>query len=433
VNTYGTRVATILQGCLLLVLCPQPASPQANAAPAKEAPPSPVLAATNQASPLQGPKAPEISQANASQSTAPASNPARLVPRTAEDRERTFRAEHHVILNVFVADASGNPVTGLKQEDFTLLDDQQPQTIASFKAMTGSAVMAPAHVLLMLDSLNNSASTIAYARKDLENFLGQNHGSLAYPVSIARLTDSGVSAGKPSRDGNALIADLRMLPNDIHVKIRAQGPPPSVTTVGRTFDPTKSITSYDPMTEDLNQRFTLSVPAVASLAAQQEDVPGRVILVWIGPGWPLLSGPGFLPDTPDMKRNFFAHIVSLSTALREAQMTLDVVASPRMLRDAGLGEDYYLPFLNGVETVAQANSANLALPVLAYQSGGQVLEESKDLAADIDKCNADLGSYYVLSFDSVPAAEPDQYRSLQVKVNRPGLTVRTNAAYYAQP
>jgi hypothetical protein len=160
VNTYGTRIATVLQCCLLLVLCPQAASPQSNAA------------------------APPISQSNASQSTVPTPDrPARLVPRTAEDRERTFRAEHHVILNVFVADASGNPVTGLRQEDFTLLDNQQPQTIASFKAMTGSTPMAPAHVLLMLDSLNNSASSIAYARKELENFLGRNHGSLANPVS----------------------------------------------------------------------------------------------------------------------------------------------------------------------------------------------------------------------------------------------------------
>jgi hypothetical protein len=104
-----------------------------------------------------------------------------------------------------------------------------------------------------------------------------------------------------------------------------------------------------------------------------------------------------------------------------------------MLRDEGLHEDYYQAFLNGVATADQASSGNLALPVLAYQSGGQVLEESTDLAADIDKCIADAKSYYVLSFDSAPAVNADEYHSLQVKVNKPGLTVRTNTAYYAQP
>jgi VWFA-related protein len=416
-----------------------PSNPEINQAPpppGDEAPPSSVSSAAEQANPppSQAPKPPETPQATSGQSTMPAPNrPVKLIPRSAEVRERTYRAEHHVILNVFVADASGNPVTGLKQEDFTLLDNQQPQQIASFKAVMGSTPMAPAHVLLMLDSVNNSTSTIAYAGKELEKFLGRNQGSLAYPVSIVRLTDSGTSASQPSRDGNALIGELRMLPNDVHVNRRDQESPPSLITFGPLFDPSKIISPPNPVAEDMNQRFLVSIPAVAGLAAEQEDVPGRVILVWIGPGWPLLSGPGILPDTPEIKRNFFAHIVDLSTELREAQMTVDAVSSPKMLREAGLGGNYYQAFLNGVTTVDQAKAGNLALPVLAYQSGGQVLEKSKDLAAAIDRCIADAGSYYVLSFDSVPAANPDQYRSLQVKVNKPGLTARTNMSYYARP
>ncbi len=439
VNTYGARIARIIQGCLLLVLYTRPASSQANPASAQD--PNVqievnVNSAAEQANPppSQEPKTPEPPQAAPGQSIAPAPNPpVQLIPRSAEVRERTYRAEHHVILNVFVADASGNPVMGLKQEDFILLDDQQPQQITSFKAVTGSTAFAPPHILLVLDSVNNSASGIAYARKELEGFLGQNQGSLPYPVSIVRLTDSGISPGQPSRDGNALISQLRMLPNDVHVKVRGRQPPPSPTTPGHSFDPTKTIIVPNPAAEDLNQRFTLSIPALATLAAEQENVPGRAILVWIGPGWPLLSGPGYLPDTPETQSNFFAHIVGLSTALREAQITLDMVSSPKMLLDAGLGAAYYQAFLNGVPTASQANAANMALPVLADQSGGQVLEDSNDLAAEINKCVADAGSYYVLGFDSVPASNPDEYRSLQVKVNKQGLTVRTNTAYYAQP
>jgi hypothetical protein len=46
----------------------------------------------------------------------------------------------------------------------------------------------------------------------------------------------------------------------------------------------------------------------------------------------------------------------------------------------------------------------------------------KDLAAAIDRCIADAWSYYVLSCDSVSARNPDEYRSLQAKVNKPGVT-----------
>ena len=139
VNTYGTPIARILQGCLLLVLCTRSASSQAN-------PPA-----------FQEPAASETPEATSGQSTTPAPNqPVKLVPRSAEVRERTYRAEHHIILNVFVADASGNPVAGLKQEDFILLENEQPQQIASFKAVRGSEAFAPPRVLLMLDSVNNS-------------------------------------------------------------------------------------------------------------------------------------------------------------------------------------------------------------------------------------------------------------------------------------
>jgi len=414
VKTYSRRGATLLQGCLILVLFPQPALPQSQQAP------QPALSDSESKAPQSGSFPPSVRGVN---------RPVTLIPRSAQDRERASQAARHLILNVFVADASGNPVTSLKQEDFTLLDNRQPQKIASFKAAEGSTVMAPPHIMLMLDSVNNSSHAIAYARNGLEKFLGENRGSLRYPVSIVRLTDSGIGVGEPSRDGNALIRELRMLPDDIQVKRPDQESPPN--TMG--FNPPQSMNHLNPVTQDLNHRFTLSIQALAGLAVQQEDVPGRVILIWIGAGWPLLSGHDFLPDTSEIKSNFFGYLVILASELRKAQITLDAVSSPKMLRAAKLRPDYYQAFLNGVTTFDQVASGYLALPVLAYQSGGQILDESEDLAADIDKCIADAGSYYVLSFDSTAVGNPDEYHSLQVKVNKSGLTIRTNRSYYAEP
>jgi hypothetical protein len=39
-----------------------------------------------------------------------------------------------ITLDVVVTDKSGNPVPGLQQQDFTVLDDEQPQKILSFSA-----------------------------------------------------------------------------------------------------------------------------------------------------------------------------------------------------------------------------------------------------------------------------------------------------------
>jgi hypothetical protein len=114
-------------------------------------------------------------------------------------------------------------------------------------------------------------------------------------------------------------------------------------------------------------------------------------------------------------------------------MTVDTVATPDLLHSAGFSSGYYSPFLAAVTAPPQANAGNLALPVLASQSGGQVLDDGKDIAAEIAACLADADSWYALSFESAPSAQPDEYRTLQVKVNKPGLITRTNPAYYAEP
>jgi hypothetical protein len=114
-------------------------------------------------------------------------------------------------------------------------------------------------------------------------------------------------------------------------------------------------------------------------------------------------------------------------------MTVDTISSPNMVRDSGRRRAYYKPFLQGVQRADQADPGNLALPVLAYQSGGQVFEDDKELVGVIAKCIADLDSYYVLSFDSLRASRDNEYRALQITVNKPGLSPRTKASYYAQP
>jgi hypothetical protein len=90
------------------------------------------------------------------------------------------------------------------------------------------------------------------------------------------------------------------------------------------------------------------------------------------------------------------------------------------------------PFAEGPRTEAQATAGDLALQAIATQSGGRVLE-SKNIAEQIARCVADVQKYYALSFDSAPSTQIDEYHSLQVKVNKPGVKVLTSTLYYAEP
>ncbi len=372
-----------------------------------------------------------------------------LIPRSQAEREREIQVERHIILNVLVTDTTGKPVRGLIQQDFTLLDNQQPQTIATFKAVEGSAPDAHVHVILMLDALDNSSKDLRNERKEVEKFLGQNQGRLAYPVSIGLLTDSGGKVGKGSLDGNALISELKQLPMTGSAPVE-NDPVEPWHSAGKM---TVNNISTDEELSRRNRHFLLAVPSLMQLAKRQEDVPGRVLLEWIGPGWPLLAGPEFHADSLKAQTSFFAYIVDLSSALRVAQMTLDEVSPTNLVKHPGVRpqgddpqsylllkdgsrpskeSDDYRVFLNGVPALSDAKAGDLALPVLAYQSGGRIMDQSQDLAGEIAQCIADAESYYVLSFDSSPAKSPDEYHSLQLKVDKPGMTVHTTRAYYAQ-
>ena len=91
----------------------------------------------------------------------------------------------------------------------------------------------------------------------------------------------------------------------------------------------------------------------------------------------------------------------------------------------------YQGFLKGVTTPAGADSPNLGVQVLAVQSGGLVLNKSRDLPAQINRCLADGSSFYEVTFDAATGDGLGVYHSMDVTVDRPEATARTNSAYYA--
>jgi hypothetical protein len=93
----------------------------------------------------------------------------------------------------------------------------------------------------------------------------------------------------------------------------------------------------------------------------------------------------------------------------------------------------YMQFSKAVKTARQVQRGNLALQVLAYQSGGRVLNSSNDVAGEIATCVADASGFYVISFEGLAGDGPNEYHALEIKIDKPGLAARTRSGYYAQP
>ena len=129
---------------------------------------------------------------------------------------------------------------------------------------------------------------------------------------------------------------------------------------------------------------------------------------------------------------FSRSLVQVSTALREAQVTLNVLLPSTLFRTAESRDQHDDAFFNGIPNQDEVTAASLGLQALAHQSGGQILIGAKNISGGIAACMADAKSYYELTFDSPPAAQFGEYHSLQVKVEKPGAVVRTNTVYYAE-
>jgi VWFA-related protein len=317
--------------------------------------------------------------------------------------------DHRITLNVVVNDRSGKPVSGLQEQDFTLLDNKQPQKLLSFRAIDLTSQVPPPEVILLIDAVNTSFLTVSYERSQIVKFLGQNGGKLAQPVSIIFFTDTNTQVQTaPTSDGNTLIAAFDKNVTGLRTINRAQGLYGAV------------------------DRLDLSLRNLAQLSTYEASKPGRKMVIWISPGWPILTGPR-IELSNHQQEQLFSGVVSMSTTLRRANITLYSV-DPLGTNDAGsLRSVYYEEFLKGVKSVNKVQAGNLALQVLAVQSGGQALRASNDITALLNRCTEDATAYYELSFDPPPADGPNDYRSLEVKIGKPGLTARTRTGYYAQP
>lgn len=310
-------------------------------------------------------------------------------------------------LDVVVSNAAGTPVSGLQPEDFTLLDNGQQQGIVSLRSVNGmkGKTDPPVEVIFLIDAINSPFQTVASDRQWLSAFFKENGGELALPTSLVILTDYGINLqSRPTRDGKDLHRFLDANPSGLWSIKRSQG------AQGR-----------------LDREYS-SLGALDVLAQRLSEKPGRKLLIWLSHGWGVISNPGWIGGEKD-REAIYGTIASVSTELRKARITLYCV-SPY----GGFGRDEgYVKYLKGVYDSSHADLGDLLLPVLATQTGGQVPYGGNDLGPIIDRCIKDAQSFYVLTFNPPPAAHSNEYHRIEVRVDKPGLSVRTRAGYYANP
>ena len=321
-----------------------------------------------------------------------------------------------VTLDVVVTDKLGKEVTGLRPADFTLLDNKQPQTLISLQEASGVSAHpdVPVTVIIVVDAINEQAPTIFNERQRLESYFQGNGGHLSVPTSLIVLTSQDMRIeNHPTRDSKELTDFLDR----------------STASIGNAL----------PTTGRDQELARSSLVKLDSLAVALKRTPGRKLILWISHGWFWLNRFSSDPKLDDQIGNKF--IATLSTELREARITLYSIDPNGVFQantDPRKPEGYpiyfeYQHYLRPSDPPRHVDYGTLLLQVIAVQTGGQVLFSENDLGSMIDRCIADVNSYYALTFNAPTTQNTNGYHRIDIKMANPELTARTRTVYYARP
>lgn len=327
-----------------------------------------------------------------------------------EQQQRGAEIPDTVTLDVTVAGRNNpKPVAGLTEPNFTILDNEAPAKILSFKAVKQPADDPPIQIYLLLDTVNANFELVGAVRDRIAEFLKKNGPTLPYPLSFVVLSEKGVEIQKtPSTSTADLLVDL----NSIQTKLRN-------LTCATGF--------YGAV-----ERNQISLTALSRFAQVEHDKPGRKLFIWISPGWAYLSNPGIDLTSHDQIA-LFNNVVSLSTLLELSGITLYSV-DPIGVVDAGtFRTSYYETFVKGLASPKNAQWGNLSLQVLAVHTGGQALNSGNDIAGEISQCIDDASAFYIITIPRARGDKPNTLHTIQVKILDTNLKPRTLFGYYAQP
>ncbi|MFN2975202.1 VWA domain-containing protein [Terriglobus aquaticus] len=304
-------------------------------------------------------------------------------------------------LNLFV---NGSGADALRQGDLTLLDNGTPVPVQSL--LPPHAGNVPTHVILVIDDVNARATTVAYERSELKKFLTRNDGQLRVPLTIAVMTDTKMDIQPGfSQDGNAINQALQKYPIGLH-EIRRDS-------------------QYGGQ-----DRTNICLGSLRQLVQYASTIPGHKLILFLSPGWPLLSGPR-IQLTAKEQRGIYQSVAELQDSMLQADITLDML-NPFGPNESVGRSDYYQAFLKSAKKPGDVDIADLSLQVLATHNGGEVQQGSNDIDRMVDHALSEMDSRYTVSFTPAPAEAPNGFHSLKAQVNRPGVTVRMPDEYYTR-
>lgn len=360
-----------------------------------------------------------------------------------EDRPVFHTSTTAAVVDVIVRDRTGKPVQDLAETDFEVLEDGVPQRIISFESHMSEAPIAG---LGEADAIARPAAASIAPTQSLVALVFQQlpHQSRTMAVTAARAT---IDALAPDEFAGVFAVELSLVTMAPFTRDRATlraavdriltrapvslGPMSAEGVAERAGSGAGVQSAADRQFGDLRARFQsgLEVPqqqaaqatSLSGLASMMSRFAGRKSVVLFSEG--LAVSPrmdGVLALAQDGNVSFYTIDASgLSAGGPKALPRSDVDPSE-------LTGSSQIRRASWQKSFPEMDSTG-GLGPLADRTGGFYVSDTNDLRAAVSAVDADRRAFYVLAYASRRDTGDDASRHLEVRVNRPGVSVRARS------
>jgi VWFA-related protein len=383
----------------------------------------------------------------------------------AQEPQPTFRSSvTHVTTDVIPRDANGRFIPDLTKENFTILEDGVPQKIDSFALIHGGRtfnlveappVAAPEGIVLPTAPRRQTADA---SGRVVLIFVDDMHIEPEMTPHVRRLVQD--IADTLLHDGD-LVSMVSSGPSSIEIeptydRKRILGSVSRIRGVAMTPNELFKLLETSQGPGDIRQRAHLAFYTAYNILSSIERVANkRKAVLYISTGYDFdpfpearrgkdrIMGGRFSEPTRfilDEENPYFrlpavnadidlhAYMRELTLSANRANATIFTI-DPRGLAgvvDAG-------QYLDQSEWRTYLQKTQSTLRYIAEETGGFAVVNDNEFVSALKRIDAETSDYYVLGFYSTNPDPTKRVRQLEVKVDRPGVTVAARRAYSLKP
>jgi len=371
-----------------------------------------------------------------------------------------------VVVDVVVTDKKGQPVPGLKPENFTIEESGKKQKITTFVPPGGNQgttqapppgimtnrpeFIKPAGVptVLLLDATNSPFKDQAYGRSQMLKYVLQQLQS-GKPMAVVTLTDQLQVLQNFTTDPQILAQAIKNLHPEQPILQAGTAPPQSSGANSSDSSPAAAGMIAIAQAEiagfanlqvgyNLERRTVITIQALRDLSRMLSGFSGRKNVVWLTADFPFdliptdrnYSDEELSADLPNIQQKSVGTIATGALASQQRLLHGEEIKEAQAeLASAGIA--IYPVDLRGIMTSGIDVNTTFALRELAAETGGRAYVNQNEIKDGIALAVADESASYTIGYYPENKKWDGKFRHLKVKLDRGDTELRYRKGYFA--